>query len=180
MKNLKFKVVKTTALLFIAPVSHAIADNPPVQNEPSEVGGPMPPLPGMEHREMPERMMKELSLTKEQKQKIKAIREDKREKAEALHNEQKAKMAALQTALKSGTDDEVRKAFSEVQSGHQKLAAMHLEGMLETRALLNPQQREIFSKMSQGMMAGHRKGRHGPGKGEDDWRPHREKEKERD
>jgi len=105
--------------------------------------------------------MYKLSLSKEQKQKMRAIREAKRTQADAIHSEHSAHIAKLQAALKAGTDDEVRKIFSELQVTNQKLSALHLEGMLETRALLTPEQRETFSKMTHKLLGGHKKGHHG-------------------
>lgn len=108
-----------------------------------------------------DRMTFKLSLSKEQKEKIHAIRSAKLQKSEEIHKEQKAKLASLQNALKSGSDDDVRKAFEELQGVNQKLSAIHLEGMLETRALLTPDQRKIFSGMSMHVLGGHKRGRHG-------------------
>lgn len=115
----------------------------------------------LDHPGMIDRMMYKLSLTKEQKQKIHAIRDAKRQKASALHGEQKEKLGALQTALRSGSDDDVRKAFEALQLSNQKLSALHLEGVLETRVLLTPEQRETFSGMTLHVLGGHKRGRHG-------------------
>lgn len=120
-----------------------------------------PPAPvEIDHPGMMDRMMFKLGLSKEQKEKIRTIRQAKREKAEAIRNEQKTKLAALQNALKTGSDDEVRQAFSALQATQQSLSAIHLEGMLETRTLLTPEQRNTFAGMSLHHLGGHGKGRH--------------------
>lgn len=119
---------------------------------------PPPPLE-IDHPNMMDRMVFKLGLTKEQKQKINSIRRAKREKAEALHNDQKTKLVALQNALKNGTDDEVRQAFIALQAANQSISALHLEGMLETRTLLTPEQRNTFAGMSVHHLGGHGRGR---------------------
>lgn len=109
----------------------------------------------LDHPGMYERMKFKLGLTKEQKQKIHAIRKAKREKSEAIQEERKAKLTDLQTALKSGTDDDVRKAFAALQATNQKLSELHLEGMLETRTFLTPDQRATFAGMGLHHLGGH-------------------------
>lgn len=111
-----------------------------------------------------DRMMFKLGLSKEQKQKIRSIRHAKHQKAEALQNEQNTRLAALQNALKSGTDDEVRQAFADLQTTQQSLSAIHLEGLLETRTLLTPEQRNTFAGMSMHHLGGHKKGGHKKGR----------------
>lgn len=153
-------LILSTAFVFLAaPLSTARADEKAQEVESHEAL--TPPSPEMVHPGLQERMMYKLSLSKEQKQKMRAIREAKRTQADAIHSEHSAHIAKLQAALKAGTDDEVRKIFSELQVTNQKLSALHLEGMLETRALLTPEQRETFSKMTHKLLGGHKKRRHG-------------------
>lgn len=138
--------------------SHAAEKTEAVEKASNTVAPPPPAE--IDHPGMMDRMMFKLGLSKEQKEKIRAIRQAKREKAEALQNEHKTKLAALQNALKTGTDDEVRQAFAALQTSQQSLSAIHLEGMLETRTLLTPEQRKTFAGMSLHHLGGHGKGRH--------------------
>jgi len=157
----KTALLLSTAFVFLAaPLNTASAQDQAQDAEVSEALAPPPPL-DVAHPGLQERIMYKLSLSKEQKQKMRAIREAKRTQADAIHSEHSAHIAKLQAALKAGTDDEVRKIFSELQVTNQKLSALHLEGMLETRALLTPEQRETFSKMTHKLLGGHKKRRHG-------------------
>ena len=157
----KTALILSTAFVFLAATMNTASAQDQTQDaEMSEALAPPPPLdvarPGLQ-----ERMMYKLSLSKEQKQKMRAIREAKRTQADTIQTEHLAQLAKLQAALKAGTDDEVRKIFSELQATNQKLSALHLEGMLETRALLTAEQRETFSKMTHKLLGGHKKGHQG-------------------
>jgi Spy/CpxP family protein refolding chaperone len=164
MKKLYSALV--VAGLCLSPVSfnavHAAEQTEAVEAT-SNIAAPAQPVE-IDRPGMMDRMMFKLGLSKEQKQKIRSIRHAKREKAEALQNEQNTKLAALQNALKSGTDDEVRQAFADLQTTQQSLSAIHLEGLLETRTLLTPEQRNTFAGMSLHHLGGHKKGGHKKGR----------------
>jgi|GEM_PF-794722 len=173
MKNFFSIFFVTTAILLPTSFNNAHAVEPASQVEvKSNVSSSSSPTAAaasnaaggnveFDHPGMIDRMMYKLSLTKDQKQKIHAIRDAKRQKAGPIHAEQKQKLGALQTALKSESDDEVRKAFNDLQLTNQKLSEFHLEGVLETRLLLTPEQRETFSGMTMHVLGGHKRGRHG-------------------
>jgi Spy/CpxP family protein refolding chaperone len=110
------------------------------------LGTAMLPAPALAGGERYIKMADELKFTAEQREKLKKIQD---EFHKTLPEKRKAMEAAreeLQKALRgSGTADEVRKKFDELERRQTDFARSRFEKILSVRALLSPEQREKFN-----------------------------------
>lgn len=107
-------------------------------------------------------MMKELNLTPEQKEKLKAIRSQNKGDRKENRQEMKKLREELETAMRgSASDSELKSKFEAIQKKQQEFAKERFEHVLAIRAILTPEQRAKFKGMGPGM--GH--GGMGPGMG---------------
>lgn len=93
-----------------------------------------------------EEMMKDLNLTAEQKEKLKAQREAKKESSKAAREQMKLKMEALHAAIaKPGTTRaDVTGLVSEVNALKAQMFEQKIEGLFSMKEILTPEQ---FTKM---------------------------------
>jgi Spy/CpxP family protein refolding chaperone len=163
MKNAlkKLIAVGVVALMAASPLAYA---------EP-QGGGPGGDGPGYEGAE-PKGFFKELNLTQEQKDKLKAQRESKREANKALREQLKTKMQALhQEIAKPGTKEaDVAGLVAEVNSLKAQMFSQMIDGVFAMKEILTPEQfakmqakhQERMNKMKE------RWGKKGPGAGPDE------------
>ncbi|MCO5144206.1 MAG: Spy/CpxP family protein refolding chaperone [Oligoflexia bacterium] len=91
------------------------------------------------------KMMSELNLTSEQKDKMKEIRSKNKDAIKAQREEMKSAREALEEAMKgNASDGDIRSKFEKVQAVQQKLAKDRFENVLAIRAILTPEQRAKF------------------------------------
>lgn len=95
-------------------------------------------------------LMKELKLTAEQKEKIKAEREKRKSDMKATREKSKAAREKLREAFQQNASaDQLRALKNEVQAAHMALANARFEGMLAIREVLTPEQRTKFNEWHQ-------------------------------
>jgi Spy/CpxP family protein refolding chaperone len=120
-----------------------------------------------------EAMEKDLGLSPEQKEKLKAHRQSHRQAAKALFEQLKAKRDALRQELEkpSVDDSRVQAIHGELKALHDKMADHRLAGILEVRKILTPEQFKKFSEKVHD-----RREKRGEGRGEHGRpdRPHRD------
>lgn len=106
--------------------------------------------PGGGRGEMGERIRRELGLSEEQAKQLRELREAHRQEAMALHQEVQSKREALKAALESPQLDEgrVKSLQADLKAVHEKLADHRLEGILEVRKILTPEQFAKFQEMT--------------------------------
>jgi len=129
----------------------------PSYGEPPAGGGP-----GGPHEDGPrmERLVKELNLTKAQKEQFKKIMKDHKSGIQAKRDQVRAAHEKLRTAMQSDTAEaQLRKLHSEVIKLHGEMASTRFEKMLAIRKILTPDQRKKF-KAHFGMGRG-KWGKHG-------------------
>lgn len=98
------------------------------------------------------KIFKELDLSADQKVKLKEIRSSKKEKMRSLKDEKRASKKAFKEALQSGSSDsELRKLHKKMLSSHQNFKTQRFEAMLETRAILNDEQKKKFNELKSKM-----------------------------
>lgn len=150
-KLAKIMTVLTVAgLMAIGPVAYAESQEEGPAGDPGmEQPGPGDEGPGggpgFQHRG-PKEFMKELNLTPEQKEKLKAQREAKKENNKALREQMKAKMQALhETISKPGTKRaDVEGLVNEVNAVKGQMFAQKIDGLFTMKEILTPEQ---FAKM---------------------------------
>ncbi len=92
------------------------------------------------------RMADELKFTVEQRDKLKKIQDDFHKTLPEKRKAMEAAREELQKALRgSGSADEVRKKFEELERRQADFARSRFEKILSVRALLTPEQREKFN-----------------------------------
>lgn len=94
------------------------------------------------------RNMKELGLTAEQKEKLKAIRETNRTDSEKLREEMKAARKAFKESLRtSATKEDVTKAYQLMLDKKNQLSKSRLDSLLNARDVLTDEQKsKLFGK----------------------------------
>lgn len=99
-------------------------------------------LSPIERQFSPEKI-KELNLSEEQMQKIKAIRQESHSQVKAMKEEMKTAKAELKKLIKSqASDAEILKAFEDFETKKAKFGKIRMENMLKARALLNEEQKK--------------------------------------
>ena len=137
MENKLTKILAVFAVLgFLAAGPVAYAES---QGDQSEGGG------GWKHGESKE-FFKELNLTPEQKEKIKAQRHAKKQAHQALRDQLKAKMQLLhETIAKPGTTRvDVNGLVAEMSALKGQMFSQRIDGIFAMKAVLTPEQ---FAKM---------------------------------
>lgn len=136
--------------------------------EPMGDDGPGPGPGGEDGQKMEgrfEEMNKELGLTKEQAEKLRAHRKSQRETNQALWKQMQGKREALRAELEKPTVDTGKvKALNEDLKGlHDKMADQRLAGVLEVRKILTAEQfaklRELGEKRRSERRGGSAEGR---------------------
>lgn len=114
------------------------------------------------HGDKMEKMFKELKLTPEQKEKLKAHHEKQHETMKALREKRKAAREKVEQAFNTGTasNDTLRALHKEVQVASNAVSDSRCEGKLAVRDILTPEQRAKFDKMH-GKHHGRGMGHHG-------------------
>lgn len=94
-----------------------------------------------------ENLLEPLNLTESQRQQIASIREQYRGKANPLRDKMRAAQAEMRS-LMAGSESEtvIRAKHQEIVNLRQQLDQLRFEGMLETRAVLTPEQRSQFNQ----------------------------------
>lgn len=111
-----------------------------------------------------DRVMSELNLTQEQKEKIKAERQKRKTEMDAARDKAKAAREKLREGFKNNaSNDQLRALRSEVQGAQMSLGNARFEGMLAIRDILTPEQRAKFNAWHES-----RQGRGGGGPDESD------------
>ncbi len=111
--------------------------------------------------------LKELDLTPEQMEKIKAIRQEQHGQMVSLKEEVQKEKTALQEAVKSSasSNESLTTQFKTFQASKNKLADVRFASMLKIREVLTPAQREKVREQLAGHLAGgFPKGRRGHGR----------------
>lgn len=112
-----------------------------------------------------EEMNKELGLTKEQAEKLRAHRQSQRQANQALWKEMQSKREALRAELEKNNVDsgKVKALNEELKALHDKMADQRLNGVLEVRKILTAEQfkklRELGEKRRGERRAGNRQDR---------------------
>lgn len=110
------------------------------------------------------KLMKELNLTGEQKDKIKAEREKRKPEMKAAREKAKAAREKLREAFKQNASaDQLRTLKNEVQAAQTAAGDLRFEGMLALREVLTPEQRAKFNEWQE-----KRQAKGFPGRGDDD------------
>jgi protein CpxP len=111
-------------------------------------------------------MMRELNLTSEQKDKIKAEREKSKDAIKALREKTKASREKIREAFKANASAEtLRAAKTEMQAAHKAMVDARFEQVLAIREILTPDQRSKFNDWHEKR---HGKFGHGGPEGDDD------------
>lgn len=101
--------------------------------------------------------LKELNLTKEQKDKVKAIRESSKGKGKELRQATKEARKNMKALLASdASKEEIAKAFDVVQAKQAESAKFMFTQMLQVREILTPEQRAKMKELKES----HREKRH--------------------
>ena len=109
------------------------------------------------HGEM--KVLKQLDLSDEQKEKIKALREGKKDKMKSLREKAKSDREAFQAAMESDSSKSQLKSLrSKMIKSKQAVRDHQFNSMLEVREVLNPEQRKKFRELKS-EMRGKRRGR---------------------
>lgn len=108
-----------------------------------------------------ERMTKELGLSTEQQEKVKALQD---KDGQQIKNQRQLMHAAhkdLEQTLKSpATDEEIRAKFSQLEKAQAEFSKLRFEKVLAIRAILTPEQRLNFKGMGkEGGFKHHKKDR---------------------
>lgn len=134
----------------------AAAQPIPLATNQSAVGREVPSK-GIQRRQRGQqrhKMTRELGLTQEQVNKIREIRENQREEIRSIQSEISEKMKQFQTMFAGdATETTVRSLFAEISTLKQKLAQIHLDGLIASRKILKPEQRNVFTTMMPGFAA---------------------------
>lgn len=94
---------------------------------------------------------KELNLTAEQRDKVKAIREASKDKAKALRQETKEANKKLKEILATeASKDDLNKAFENVQTKRAEMGKFMFGQMLQIRDILTPEQRAKVKDLRDG------------------------------
>lgn len=116
--------------------------------EPPQHGRMMGKRMGGKHK----RLHEELNLTADQATKIKEIHVGKRARMQELRKEMQDKMQAFAKAYAENDDKAaIESAFRAVEESKRAMAQLHLESLLEIRAILTPEQRKMFVASRPGM-----------------------------
>ncbi|MEZ4750297.1 MAG: Spy/CpxP family protein refolding chaperone [Bdellovibrionota bacterium] len=89
------------------------------------------------------RMLKDLDLTKEQREKVQALRKANRDKSKAIRAKMKDARKAMFEKMKDAkaSDADIRKTFEVVSGYRNEMQRLHFEETLEIRKILTPEQR---------------------------------------
>jgi len=143
-------VLTVAGLMAAGPVAYAESQQEgPMGGPGMEQPGPGDENPGVGagfHHRGPKEFMKELNLTPEQREKLKAQREAKKENNKAMHEQLKAKMQALHEAVsKPGTTRaDVENLVNEVNAIKGQMFSQRIDGLFAMKEILTPEQ---FAKM---------------------------------
>jgi Spy/CpxP family protein refolding chaperone len=96
----------------------------------------------------PNRLMEQLNLSSQQKQDLSTIRQKYQGQMKQLHEQLRTNQEALRTMM-SGTasEDSIRAKHTEIVQLRQQLENLGFESMLESRAILTPDQRQQFAQL---------------------------------
>ena len=93
-------------------------------------------------------MMESLNLSSQQEQELQAIRQQYGEKIRPLKKQLRTNEDQLRTLMSSSaSDDQIRAKQRQVSSLRQQIGGLLFESMLESRAILNMDQRKQFAEM---------------------------------
>ncbi len=93
-------------------------------------------------------MMKDLELTKEQKEKLTELRKGQKEKRKALKEKLKKAGEEFRAKIQSeASDEEIRKSHSAMQSLMMEMGSLRMDSMLSLRKVLTKEQKEKFKSM---------------------------------
>ncbi|MFC1522016.1 Spy/CpxP family protein refolding chaperone [Elusimicrobiota bacterium] len=114
---------------------------------------------GKRMEERTQRMEKELLLSPEQSEKLKEHRKTHRKQSSGFQKEMKEKRKALKDELEKTDMDmnKVKTLHSEIKSIQNKMADHRLEGILNVRKILNPEQFKKFQDITKKRHRGMRK-----------------------
>lgn len=168
--NLRYLFVLGTASLLI-PIASAIAfgqtesaprgTEPPFSRDrqgsdcppPPPGMGDRPPRPmgeGQRGRNPEPRWAKDLNLSTEQRNRIKAIHEQENKDTEELREQMREAHQEMRSLIDSDTGSEqLRSQHQKIQTIRQKLDTRHFEMMLAERQILTPSQRTELGKLMQ-------------------------------
>jgi len=93
-------------------------------------------------------LMREIGLTREQQERIKALKEEYREKGEDLREQLKTKRIGLRDELNKPQSDKavLRKLVDETADLYRKRTEFRVEGVLEMKKVLTPGQFELLNE----------------------------------
>lgn len=93
------------------------------------------------------KMMKELDLTSEQIEKIKAIKEEERKDRQADRGQRKKLKASMHQAIIDLNDVELRKAHNQLEKIRSSNSNKRFESLLKVLKILTPEQRKEFAEL---------------------------------
>ena len=97
-----------------------------------------------------ERMLQQLDLTPEQREKIDEIQAESRREYETLSEEMRDSHQQMQSLLSSdASSNELRQQHQQMQRLHQQMSDRRFETMLEIREVLTPEQRAQMAQFRQ-------------------------------
>lgn len=113
---------------------------------------------GWEERK--DKIYKKLGLSEEQQQKLREHRQKRRESNQALREQVKAKREELKQELQKTDFDanKVRHIHNEIKTLRSQKEDSRIEGIIEVRSILTPQQYQKFMELKEEFKGKHRKG----------------------
>lgn len=107
--------------------------------------------------------MESLDLSATQKQQLEAIRQKYQDQMKSVSEQLRTNQNELRTLMSgNGSDNEIRAKHTQVNNLRQQLGEMRFNSMMESRAVLTPEQRQKFSQLMQ-ERRNNRQGRRGGG-----------------
>lgn len=95
-----------------------------------------------------EKLTKELGLTTEQQEQVKAVQDKDGAQIKKQREIMRTARKELEQAIKSSaTDEEIRGKFSQLEKAQSEFSKLRFEKVLAIRAILTPEQRLIFKGM---------------------------------
>lgn len=108
-----------------------------------------------------EKLVKELNLSDDQKQKLQAVRSKKQEKVKGIRKQMREKRESFRDSmLKNESESTLRTKHNEIQTIRRTLADLKFDTMMETMKILTAEQKKKFIEMRGKMRKGRKGMRH--------------------
>ncbi len=108
------------------------------------------------------KIMKQLDLSKEQKQQLQSLKENHKSSMQSLRDKKKALKNKLETAFSSqASDGELKAIHQELLNAKNEIGSKRFDKVLAIRAILTPEQRQKFDSIKSDFKKEHRGRRKG-------------------